>query len=195
MVQSYFRNSYRPFRKGESLPVISTSLDSVRAYQFEVQFFGLPPAIGVQQTTDLTLAEKQVGAVGYGVEDIAVNRVNDRVYYPGLPTFDSVSITFDNLYMRRTCAVLWTWFKSIYNPVTGDATAIAAPGGPGNNSFKIAKMRVLELDNTRNPHAAIEFYGVYPKSVRFSEKNYNNNDFSTIEVEFRYDFLDYFNYA
>jgi hypothetical protein len=56
-------------------------------------------------------------------------------------------------------------------------------------------MRVLELDNTRNPHAAIEFYGVYPKSVRFSEKNYNNNDFSTIEVEFRYDFLDYFNYA
>lgn len=195
MVQSYYRNQYRPFTKGENLPVISTSLDSVRSYQFEVQFFGLPPNVNVQQTTDLTLAAKQVGAVGYGVEDITVARVNDKVYYPGQVTLDSVSITFDNLYLRRTCAVLWTWFKSIYNPVTGDLTANSAPGGTGNNTFKATKMRVVELDNTRTPHAAIEFYGVYPKSVRFSEKNYNNNDFATIEVEFRYDFLDYFNYA
>lgn len=195
MVQSYYRNDYRPFRKGENLPKISTALDSVRSYQFEVQFFGLPPAISVQQTTDLTLAAKQVGAVGYGVEDIAVARVNDRVYYPGQVTFDSISITFDNLYLRRTCAALWTWFKSIYNPLTGNMTELAAPGGPGNNTFKAVKMRVVELDNTRTPHAAIEFYGVYPKSVRFSEKNYNNNDFATIEVEFRYDFLDYFNYG
>ena len=74
-------------------------------------------------------------------------------------------------------------------------TKLAAPGGPGNNTFKATKMRIVELDNTRTPHAAIELYGVYPKSVRFSEKNYNSNDFATIEVEFRYDFLDYFNYA
>jgi hypothetical protein len=155
----------------------------------------LPPNIGGQQQTDLTLAAKQVGAIGYGVDDIQVSRVNDKVYFPGTPTFESVSITFDNLYLRKTCQSLWNWFRTIYDPLTGDMTKLSAPGGPGNKTFKANKMRIIELDNTRTPHAAIELYGVYPKSVRFSEKNYNSNDFATIEVEFRYDFLDYFNYA
>lgn len=195
MVQSYYKNDYRPFRPGQNLPKISTVLDSVRSYQFEVQFFGLPPVVSLQQQTDLTIAAKQVGAIGYGVEDIVVSRMNDKVYYPGVATFDSVTVTFDNLYLRRTCASLWAWFKTIYNPLSGDATALAAPGGAGNRTFKATKMRIVELDNTRTPHAAVELYGVYPKMVRFSEKNYNSNDFATIEVEFRYDFLDYFNYA
>lgn len=195
MVQSYYKNDYRPFRAGQNLPKISTVLDSVRSYQFEVQFFGLPPTISGVQQTDLTLAAKQVGAISYGVDDIQVSRVNDKVYFPGTPTFDSITVTFDNLYLRRTCLSLWSWFKTIYDPLSGNATQLSAPGGPGNRTFKATKMRVVELDNTRTPHAAIEFYGVYPKTVRFSEKNYNSNDFATIEVEFRYDFLDYFNYA
>lgn len=195
MSQSYYKNDYRPFRAGQSLPKISTVLDSVRSYQFEVQFFGLPPSVSLQQQTDLTIAAKQVGAIGYGVEDIVVSRVNDKVYYPGVATFDSVTITFDNLYLRRTCSTLWNWFKTIYDPMSGDATKLAAPGGQGGFTFKATKMRIVELDNTRTPHATVELYGVYPKSVRFSEKNYNTNDFATIEVEFRYDFLDYFNYA
>jgi hypothetical protein len=195
MVNSYYRNDYRPFTPGQNLPKISTILDSVRSYQFEIQFFGLPPNISGQQQTDLTLAAKQVGAIGFGVEDIMVSRVNDKVYYPGTPTTDVVSVTFDNLYLRRTCLSLWTWFKTIYDPLSGNMTQLSAPGGPGNRTFKATKMRIVELDNTRNPHAAIELYGVYPKSVRFSEKNYNSNDFSTIDVDFRYDFIDYFNYT
>jgi hypothetical protein len=195
MANSYYRNDYRPFSPGQNLPKISTLLDSVRSYQFEVQFFGLPSVIPGQQQTDLTLAAKQVGAIGFGVEDIVVSRVNDKVYYPGTPSTDSVSVTFDNLYLRRTCLTLWTWFKSIYDPISGNMTQLSAPGGAGNRTFKATKMRIVELDNTRNPHAAIELYGVYPKSVRFSEKNYNSNDFSTIEVDFRYDFIDYFNYT
>ena len=195
MVQSLYGGDYREFRPGQNLPKISTVLDSVRSYQFEVQFFGLPPTISTQQQTDLTIAAKQVGAIGYGVEDIVVSRVNDKVYFPGTVSFDTVTVTFDNLYLRRTCQTLWNWFKSIYDPISGQATSLAAPGGPGNKTFKAVKMRIVELDNTRTPHAVVELYGVYPKTVRFSEKNYNSNDFATIEVEFRYDFLDYFNYA
>lgn len=193
MVNSYYRNDYRPFKKGESLPKISTSLDSVRTYQFEVQFFGLPPALS-NQGQDLTLAAKVVGSISYGVDDIPVNRVNDTVYYPGRPTFDSVNITFDNLYLRKTCSTMWEWFKTIYDPMSGDMTKLSSPGGPGNRTFKANKMRIVELDNTRTPHAAIELYGVYPKTVRFSEKNYGTNEFATIDVDFRFDFMDYFNY-
>lgn len=194
MVDSYYKNNYRPFRPGESLPRISTVTDSVRTYQFEVQFFGLPPQLSPQQQ-DLTLAAKQVSPIGMSVDDITVVRVNDKVYFPGQPTFEAVTITFDNLYLRKTSQTLWNWFKSIYDPITGDLTKLSAPGGPGNKTFKANKLRILELDNTRTPHAAIELYGVYPKSVKFSEKNYGTNEFATIEVDFRFDFMDYFNYG
>lgn len=191
---SYYKNDYRPFKKGESLPKISTTLDSVRSYQFEIQFYGLPGSLSNQQL-DLTLAAKQVGSISFGTDEIPVHRVNDVVYYPGKPTFESLNVTFDNLYLRRTAKTLWEWFKTIYDPISGDMTKLSAPGAPGGKTFKANKLRIIELDNTRNPHAAIELYGVYPKSVSFSEKNYSTGDFATISVDFRFDFMDYFNYS
>ena len=73
------------------MPKLSTMLDSVRPYQFEVEFM----APGNAQL--LTVAAKQVSEVGYTVEDIEVHRVNDRYYYPGKPSPEEVTITFDNL--------------------------------------------------------------------------------------------------
>lgn len=194
MADSIYNNDYRPYKPGQNLPKISTSLDSVRTYQFEVQFYGLPPNLTGQQT-DLTLAAKQVSPISFSVEDIEVRRVNDKVFYPGQVSQESITITFDNLYLRKTASTLWEWFKTIYDPITGNMTKLSAPGGPGNKSFKANKLRILELDNTKTPHAAIELYGVYPKTVRFSEKNYNDSSFAVIEVEFRFDFMDYFNYG
>ncbi len=195
MVDSLFKNNFRTtFEPGKTLPKVSTQLDSVRAYQFEIRFFGLPQAlIGSQQ--DLTLAAKQVGPISLTLDDITVDRVNDRVFYPGKPSQDELTVTFDNLYLKNTTPALWEWLKSIYDPVTGDMTKLAAPGGPGNRTFKASRVVVMQLDNTRNPHAAIELYGVFPKAVRFSEHNYSTNEFSTVEVTFRWDFIDYFKYS
>ncbi len=191
MVDSYLKNDYRAnFEPGKSLPKLSTKLDAVRSYQFEVKFFGVPQEfIGTQQV--LTAAAKQVSPIGGAVDDIVVDRLNDKMYYPGKFTPENVVITFDNQLLSQTTPALWNWFKTIYDPMTGDMTKLSAPGGPGNKSFKASKMTVLELDNTNEPHAYIEMYGVYPAGVRFSEKNYATNDFSTVEVTFRYDFVDY----
>tara|TARA_R100000664_G_C2755468_1_gene143181 strand:- start:260 stop:850 length:591 start_codon:yes stop_codon:yes gene_type:complete len=191
MVDSYLKNDYRAnFKPGETLPKISTKLDSVRSYQFEVRFFGVPQEfINSQQV--LTAAAKQVSPVGGATDEIVVDRLNDKMYYPGKFSPEAVTITFDNQLLSQTTPTLWNWFKTIYDPITGDMTKLAAPGGPGNKSFKASKMTILELDNTNEPHAFIEMYGVYPTGVRFSEKNYATNDFSTVEVTFRYDFVDY----
>lgn len=195
MVESLYKNDFRAqFEPGKTLPKVSTQLDSVRAYQFEMRFYGLPAeVVGSQQ--DLTLAAKQVGPISITLDDIVVDRVNDRLYYPGRPSPDELTVTFDNLYLKETSPALWKWFKSIYDPMSGDMTKLSSPGGPGNRTFKSSRAVIMELDNTKTPHAAIELYGVYPKSVRFAEKNYSTNEFSTIEVGFRWDFVDYFKYA
>tara|TARA_B100000900_G_scaffold412748_1_gene435165 strand:+ start:719 stop:1300 length:582 start_codon:yes stop_codon:yes gene_type:complete len=185
-----FYKENRGFDAGNALPRISQDIDSVRAYQFEVRFAGLPP--GFSNSGDsLTLAAKQVSPVAVSVEDIVVDRVNDRLYYPGKFTPENITVTFDNLYVADSSPALWNWFKSIYDPITGDMTQFAAPGGTRPGGFKANKMTIVELDNTMEPHAEIEVYGVYPTGVRFSEKNYSTNEFSTIECTFRYDFVDY----
>tara|TARA_R110000851_G_scaffold229758_1_gene382442 strand:+ start:2449 stop:3039 length:591 start_codon:yes stop_codon:yes gene_type:complete len=195
MVEGYHKNTTRAnFTPGSTLPRVSTHLDAVRAYQFEVKFYGLPVEVrGSQQ--ELTAAAKQVSPIGGSVDDIPIDRVNDKVYIPGKFTPDPVTITFDNQLLNQNSPALWKWFKSIYDPLTGDMTKFSAPGGAGNSSFKANKMTIVELDNTQEPHSYIELYGVYPTTVRFSEKNYSTNDVATIEVTFRFDFLDYNKYS
>ena len=193
MPVSYFKDRFgRRFTAGKGLPQISTELDSVRSFQFEVHFFGVPD-IGEQR--DLTIAAKQVSPIGYTVEDIEVHRVNDKVFYPGKPTPEEITIVFDDLYLRETASTLWRWFKSTtYNPLTGELTPKSVPGAAGNRLFKANKMEVVKLNNTLTPHSVIEVYGVYPKSFKNAELNYETNQFNTIEVTFRYDFMDHFNY-
>ena len=184
----------RDFRskKGRGLPLISTQLDSVRAYEFEVHFLGLPPGVSLDEEA-LVLGAKQVGQVGFQVEDIIADRVNDRVFYPGKASPEELTITFDNLYLRETASDLWKWFRTAaYDPLTGELSKVGAPGGE-NQSAKALKVEIVQLDNTLEPHAVAEMYGVYPKAWRLAEMNYSTNDFNTVEVTFRYDFMDYYN--
>ena len=176
------------FRPGRNLPVISTQLDSVRAYQFEVQFEGVPNQAAERV---LTLAAKLVGTMSFGVEPIKVNRVNDLVLYPGQVTHEPVKITFDNLYAFNTNEVLWDWFKTVYDPITGNTANNPRLGSPDARPFKCKRMTILELDNTKTPIASVELYGVYPTRVEFTERNYAQNEFNTMIVDFSYDFIDY----
>lgn len=193
MVDSFYKTKFgRSFSAGKGLPAVSTDLDSVRAYQFEIHFFGLPDDLQLDQG-DLTLAAKQISPVGYATEDIEVHRVNDKLFYPGKPSPEEITVTFDNLYLRESASTLWKWFRATYDPLTGEMTKNASPGGGANKTFKAHKVEIIQLDNTLTPHASIELYGVYPKSWKASEFNYSTSEFHTLEVTFRYDFMDQFN--
>ena len=191
MATSLYQTQFgRKFTGGKNLPQVSTDLDSVRAYQFELQFQGVPA--GGTVARDFTLAAKQVSPAGFSVEDITVDRVNDRVFYPGKAAPEELTVTFDNLMLKTVASDLWGWFKTSYDPMTGELTK---QGGPrGDKSFKANKLSILQLDNVLNPHATTELYGVWVKSWKTAEFNYSTNEFHTIEVVFRYDFMDNFNY-
>jgi len=193
MATSYYKEKYgRNFTPGQGLPTVSTDLDSVRTYQFEVHFFGLPE--DVTNTTDLTLAAKQVGGLSMKNEAITVDRVNDKLHYPGKTTPGDLTVTFDNLYLRETASDLFRFFKHTYDPITGEMTKSAKPGAAGT-SFKADKVEVVMLDNTLSPHSTIELYGVYPTSWEASEFNYASSQFHTLTVTFKYDFMNVYNYS
>jgi hypothetical protein len=194
MATSYYKTKYdRKFTPGQGLPTISTDLDSVRTYQFEIHFFGLPADVTNQP--DLTLAAKKVGGLEMKSEAIAVDRVNDKVYYPGKVTPGELTVDFDNLYLRETASDLYRYFRHTYDPITGEMTKSAQPGGTAGTTFKADKVEVVMLDNTMTPHSTIELYGVYPTTWSASEFNYSTNGFHQLTVNFKYDFMNVYNYA
>ncbi len=194
MTSSYYKNKYgRNFTPGQGLPTVSTDLDSVRAYQFEIHFHGLPGDITNQ--TDLTLAAKRVAGLEMKNEAITVDRVNDKLFYPGKTTPGELQVDFDNLYLRETASDLWRYFKHTYDPITGEMTKGAAPGGQAGLSFKADRVEIVMLDNTLTPHSTIELYGVWPSSWSASEFNYSQNQFHQLTVNFKYDFMNVYNYS
>lgn len=193
MATSYYKNKYgRDFTPGQGLPTVSTDLDSVRAYQFEIHFFGLPD--DVTNTTDLTLAAKKVGGLEMKNEAIVIDRVNDKLHYPGKTTPGELTVDFDNLYLRETAADLYRYFRHTYDPITGEMTKSSQPGVP-NQTFKADKVEIVMLDNSLQPHSTIELYGVYPTSWSASEFNYSTNQFHQLTVNFKYDFMNVYNYS
>jgi len=107
------------------------------------------------------------------------------VYYPGRPSFGELEVTFDNLLKSKAGWQLFKYFQTIYDPTTGEMTStfLTNPG-----SFK-SKVEILELNGKMDPVSLIELRGVYPKSFNKAEKNYSTNEFDTVSVTFRYDFL------
>ena len=177
------------------LPMVSEGLNSIRVYSFECEFelapgTGITDGEGLETTTTttqfLTLAAKQVSNTGMSVEDIEVYRVNDKVFYPGRPTHDEVMITFDNLYQNKVSNTLWNWFKKTYDPTKGEIM-----GGSKGNGFKARQLKIHQLDPKGNPLTTTRLFGVYPRAWKNAEFNYSNNMFHTIEVTFRYDFIDH----
>jgi hypothetical protein len=182
----YANNLQRNLNDSEGLPVISQDLDSIRAYQWEITFF--PPAeveIPLGFSKPLTLAAKQVNGMTVSVEDIPVNRVNDVTYYPGRPSMGELEVTFDNLLKTKTGWQLYKYFQSVYDPATGEFTStfLTSPG-----AFKTTA-EVLELNGQMEPVSMVKLVGLYPKAFNKAEKNYATNEFDTVSVTFRYDFL------
>ena len=114
-------------------------------------------------------------------------------YYPGKVTPESCTVTFDNLYQKKVSNTLWNWFQSIYNPLTGELleNVTTALGQEPRGDFKARSLKIYQLDPHGKPLMTTNLIGVYPKSWKTAEFNYGTNEFHTVEVDFRYDFMDH----
>lgn len=171
------------------LPKVSTGLDSVKTFAWEIHF-NIPNAPDGAKTEQLVLAARSVKGIGYEVEPIEVQRVNDKLYYPGRAKMDILEVVFDNQYLSKNGAALYQYMKRIYNPITGEI--LTAPGVAGG--FKIPSVKVIQLKNDMTPFSESTLYGVFPISFKPAELNYDTQAaFHTITMTFRYDYMSHVN--
>lgn len=171
------------------LPYVSEKLNSVRAYNFEC-IFDLPRGVESTDSRLLRIAAKQITVPGLSIEEIAVNRFNDTVYYPGKIKKEDLRIIFDDLYASDVSVTLFNWFRSIYDPITG---LVAANNFAGDRPFKANSLKIISLDGEGAPVYETSYFGVWPKSWKGAEFNYATNEFHTIEVNFAYDYMNHEN--
>ena len=185
---SDFRNAI-PTTSTEA-PKISTTLDVIKNYQFEVEFVDLPPLNGNFPQGNLTIGATKVTAFGMTVDTVEIHRVNDRVYYPGKAKFEPVTITFDNQLLLPQYAHLWEYIKTVYNPLTGQMYN-PATGARNAATLKTAKMKVRTLNGQNAPVSETTFWGVFPMDYKIAELKYSDtNTGSTIDVKFSVDLMD-----
>jgi len=171
----------------QTLPVISMGLDSVRTYQFEIHF-DMPGGSDPQFNKDkLTLAAKQVSQIGMSIEPIEVHRVNDKVFYPGKASPENLVVTFDNFYDPKVANTLWQWFSYIYDPTNGKY--LTSMGNDVN--WKAPRATIVHLDGQGQPLNETRVFGVWPIAWKTAEFNYGTNEFHTIEMTMRYDFMEH----
>jgi hypothetical protein len=186
--------SYRSGNFESGLPVISEGLDSVRAYQFEMHFV-LPGKVKEEGSDNkLTLACKQVTAAGFSTEAIEVHRVNDKVFYPGKGSGEEITVTFDNLYQPKVANTLWNWFSAIYDPMEGKFN-YTSDEVPPVGGWKAQRATIVALDAHGQPLMETRLFGVFPLSWKTAEFNYATNEFHTIELVLRYDFMEHVSFG
>jgi hypothetical protein len=168
---------------------ISTSLDAIRSYQFEVDFRNIP-ALGDYKEGDLQIGVNKVTAYGPKIDMVEIHRVNDIVKYPGKMKFEGLSITFDNQLLIPQYAHLWEYIKSVFNPLTGQYYT-PATGARSIASIKTSKIIVRQLSGQNTPISETTFWGVFPMEYAIAEQKYSeSNTVNTIDVKFSFDTMD-----
>jgi len=171
---------------------ITHMYDSFRAYGWLVRIPGISNILGdaesfynfTDQNDILSLAARRVTGLSYNVEVIDVNKVNDRFYYPGRPATQTATISFDNMIKGDTAKLLYAWMRTTYDPIFGTHSNPVIAG----SQFK-RTMEVVQLDAQRNPKLVAKLYGAFPIKWSIGELSYGTNDFATIDVEVKYDFI------
>jgi len=198
MANNFYRDQTSAQRdiivNGGTTPLISTKLDSVRAYQWEIEFKGIVPTTleaGIATTISkpITLGAKQVNGIGASVEDIEVHRVNDKVYYPGRPSMEELVITFDNLQNTKIDKLLYEYFAMTYDPRMGTLNNWSPGVVTSMNEQTKYEVQIKQLKHDGTIRNIIRLLGAYPKQLTHGEYNYATNDFSTLELKMRYDFF------
>jgi hypothetical protein len=157
----------------------SSSLEALKKNRFVMQFTAVP---GGGDASELAFAMHTATVPGITYNPIENQRLNERFFTAGKPTWTDLSVTFYDYIAGSKSAgqIIYDWSQSIYNPVTGQMYF---------KSQYSTSATLAQLDPAGGVVRLWNIYWIWPTTVNFGESlTYDDDTISECSVTFKYDY-------
>ena len=157
----------------------SSTLEALKKNRFVMQFSAIP---GGGDAAELAFAMHTATIPQITFNPIESQRLNERVFTAGKPTYNDLSCTFYDYIAGAKSAgqILYDWSQSIYNPITGQMY------------FKTqysTSSTMAQLDPAGGIVRLWNVYYIWPTSVGWGDAlSYDDDTISECAITFKYDY-------
>lgn len=146
-----------------------------------MQFTTIPGAIGATPNERLSFVAHTAARPQITYNEVENQRLNERFYVAGKPTWSSLPMSFYDLIQGDQSAsqILWDWSNSVYNPVTGQMF------------FKTqytTSATLAMLDPAGGVIQVWNLFYVWPQDVNWNDLSTEDDGLAEVNVTFRYDY-------
>jgi|TARA_R110001583_G_scaffold60749_1_gene180192 hypothetical protein len=141
---------------------------------------------GVQGTEPAVWWAKKVAKPNFTIAESKHVYMGHTFYYPGKVEWQAISMTLVDPVDPGSLFRINQIIRSGGYVVPGDANQLTTQSKAKTNGA-IGKVAIRQLDAGGTAIETWELHNPFIKKVAFSELDYENDDISTIDLEFRYD--------
>ena len=158
----------------------SSTLEPMRKNRWVMQFTDTP-GTGSGIPEDLAFAAHTAARPTITYNVIEYQRLNERFYYAGKPTWSELPMTFFDFIQGpgSVSQILWDWSNTVYNPITG------AMGF--KNDYKTSGTLAM-LDPAGGIVQVWNLFYIWPFTVNWGDLSADDDALAEVSVTFRYDY-------
>jgi hypothetical protein len=180
-------STYQPYQLGAYHMIGNDNWEPQRTNNFEIHIYGLNSLIsadkGLKMPSNsgqyLTLATKSVGDLGIDISPIAVDYGNNAINFAGKPSYNSISITFNDYVGLETERIIAAWHRLVYDPKTQKI---------GRASVYKKSAHLLEFSPDGAFRKCWELKGCFPTSVSYGGYDQSGGSVREISVTLSIDY-------
>ena len=157
----------------------SSTNEPLRRNRWVIQFTEIPGASEQAENLAFVAHTATRPSVTYNV--IEHQRLNERFYIAGKPTWNELAMTFFDFIQGLNSASenLWTWNKKVYDPVTG---------AMGFKKDYTTNGTLAMLDPAGGIVQVWNLFYVWPFTINWGELSADDDAIAEVSVTFRYDY-------
>lgn len=164
----------------------ATERDPKRNFRFQVLISGLQETVDGNSAQESVWWAKKIAKPNFTIAESKHVYLGHTFYYPGKVEWQTISMTLVDPVNPGSLNRLNNIISQSGYIVPKDANTTITQSKQGAVGG-LKNVTILQLDGLGNAIETWDLKNPFIKSLKFSDLDYENDDLSTIDVEFRYD--------
>ena len=159
----------------------SSRLEPLRQNRWVLQFTAVPGNVSGEGSERLAFAAHTASQPSISFEESEAHRLNERFYYAGKPTWETIEVSFYDYIQGQNSAghILWEWATSVYNPVTGQMFF---------KSQYSTSATLAMLDPAGGVTRAWNLFYAWPQTVNWNDLDASSDELVDVALTLRFDY-------